>query len=145
MLNASYSYRAPQALVVPNGTAGWKTLGTIYNGVAGYMSWKDKQKQAKRINDAQDKYYDALIEYLNGKRESEPEKPVEVSVAEEVQETTPLEEQTNDYVGRSDVQNWIDDEKRKQSRAYKWGVLSHLPDAEKSANAYNALKLLGGV
>lgn len=95
MLNASYGYRAPQTLVVPNGTAGWKTLGTIYNGVAGYMSWKDKQKQAERINEAQDKYYDALTKYLKGERQSEPEKPVEVSVAEQVQET-PLETQTND-------------------------------------------------
>ena len=97
MLNASYGFRAPQALVVPNGTAGWKTLGTIYNGVAGYMSWKDKQKQAERINEAQDKYYDALTKYLNGERQSEPEKPVEVSVAEQAQET-PLETQTNDVL-----------------------------------------------
>ena len=93
MLNASYGYRAPSQLVVPNGTGGWKTLGTIYNGVAGYMSWKDKQKQAERINEAQDKYYDALTKYLNGERQSEPEKPVEVAVAEEAQ--TP---QTNDSV-----------------------------------------------
>ena len=96
-LNAQYGYRAPQALVVPNGTAGWKTIGTIYNGVAGYMSWKDKQRQADRINEAQDKYYDALTKYLNGERESKPEKPVEVSVAEQVQET-PLESQTNEAV-----------------------------------------------
>lgn len=102
MLNAQYSYRAPQALVVPNGTGGWKTLGTIYNGVAGYMSWKDKQKQAERINEAQDKYYDALTKYLNGDRQSVPEKPVEVSVAEQVQET-PLESQTNDAL--AEVQN----------------------------------------
>ena len=93
--NPTFSYRAPQALVVPNGTAGWKTIGTIYNGVAGYMSWKDKQRQADRINEAQDKYYDALTKYLNGERESKPEKPVEVSVAEQVQET-PLETQTNE-------------------------------------------------
>lgn len=102
MLNASYGYRAPQALVVPNGSAGWKTIGTIYNGVAGYMSWKDKQKQAERINEAQDKYYDALIKYLNGEKEKAPEKPVEVSVAEQVQET-PLETQTNDAL--AGVQN----------------------------------------
>ena len=102
MLNASYGYRAPQALVVPNGSAGWKTLGTIYNGVAGYMSWKDKQKQAERINEAQDKYYDALTKYLNGEKEKAPEKPVEVSVAEQVQET-PLETQTNDAL--AGVQN----------------------------------------
>ena len=102
MLNASYGYRAPQTLVVPNGSAGWKTLGTIYNGVAGYMSWKDKQKQAERINEAQDKYYDALTKYLNGEKEKAPEKPVEVSVAEQVQET-PLETQTNDAL--ADVQN----------------------------------------
>lgn len=93
MLNASYGYRAPQALVVPNGTGGWKTLGTIYNGVAGYMSWKDKQKQAERINEAQDKYYEALTKYLNGERQSEPEKPVEIAVAEEAQSP-----QTNDAV-----------------------------------------------
>lgn len=102
MLNASYGYRAPQALVVPNGSAGWKTIGTIYNGIAGYMSWKDKQKQAERINEAQDKYYDALTKYLNGEKEKAPEKPVEVSVAEQVQET-PLETQTNDAL--ADVQN----------------------------------------
>lgn len=68
--NPTFSYTPARQLIIPNtGTEGWKTLGTIYNGVAGYMSWKDKQKQAERLQKAQDDYYEILKSYLNKKEE----------------------------------------------------------------------------
>lgn len=71
MLNPTFSYTPARQLIIPNtGTEGWKTLGTIYNGIAGYMSWKDKQKQAERLQKAQDDYYEILKSYLNKKEEA---------------------------------------------------------------------------
>ena len=69
--NPTFSYTPARQLIIPNtGTEGWKTLGTIYNGIAGYMSWKDKQKQAERLQKAQDDYYEVLKSYLNKKEEA---------------------------------------------------------------------------
>ena len=69
--NPTFSYTPARQLIIPNnGTEGWKTLGTIYNGVAGYMSWKDKQKQAERLQKAQDDYSELLKSYLNKKEEA---------------------------------------------------------------------------
>ena len=69
--NPTFNYTPARQLIIPNnGTEGWKTLGTIYNGVAGYMSWKDKQKQAERLQKAQDDYYELLKSYLNKKEEA---------------------------------------------------------------------------
>lgn len=69
--NPTFSYTPARQLIIPNnGTEGWKTLGTIYNGVAGYMSWKDKKKQAERLQKAQDDYYEILKSYLNKKEEA---------------------------------------------------------------------------
>lgn len=71
MLNPTFSYTPARQLIIPNtGTEGWKTLGTIYNGIAGYMSWKDKKKQAERLQKAQDDYYEILKSYLNKKDEA---------------------------------------------------------------------------
>lgn len=69
--NPTFNYTPARQLIIPNtGTEGWKTLGTIYNGVAGYMSWKDKQKQAERLQKAQDDYFELLKSYLNKKEEA---------------------------------------------------------------------------
>ena len=69
--NPTFSYTPARQLIIPNtGTEGWKTLGTIYNGVAGYMSWKDKKKQAEKLQKAQDDYYETLKSYLNKKEEA---------------------------------------------------------------------------
>lgn len=69
--NPTFSYTPARQLIIPNnGTEGWKTLGTIYNGVAGYMSWRDKQKQAERLQKAQDDYFELLKSYLNKKEEA---------------------------------------------------------------------------
>lgn len=68
--NPTFSYTPARQLIIPNtGTEGFKTLGTIYNGIAGYMSWKDKKKQAERLQKAQDDYYETLKSYLNKKEE----------------------------------------------------------------------------
>ena len=69
--NPTFNYTPARQLIIPNnGTEGWKTLGTIYNGIAGYMSWKDKKKQAERLQKAQDDYYETLKSYLNKKEEA---------------------------------------------------------------------------
>lgn len=85
--NPTFSYTPARQLIIPNtGTEGWKTLGTIYNGIAGYMSWKDKNKQAERLQKAQDDYYETLKSYLNKKEE------VPVAVEEVPQYEVPQEE-----------------------------------------------------
>lgn len=69
--NPTFSYTPARQLIIPNtGTEGFKTLGTIYNGIAGYMSWKDKKKQAERLQKAQEDYYETLKSYLNKKEEA---------------------------------------------------------------------------
>ena len=69
--NPTFSYTPARQLIIPNtGTEGFKTLGTIYNGIAGYMSWKDKKKQAERLQKAQDDYYETLKSYLNKNEEA---------------------------------------------------------------------------
>lgn len=85
--NPTFNYTPARQLIIPsNGTEGFKTLGTIYNGIAGYMTWKDKKKQAERLQKAQDDYYETLKSYLN-KREEAP-----VAVEEVPQEEVPQEE-----------------------------------------------------
>lgn len=84
--NPTFSYTPARQLIIPNtGTEGWKTLGTIYNGVAGYMSWKDKKKQAEKLQKAQDDYYETLKSYLN-KNEEAPVDEEEVPQSEVPQE-----------------------------------------------------------
>lgn len=76
--NPTFNYTPARQLIIPNnGTEGWKTLGTIYNGIAGYMSWKDKKKQAERLQKAQDDYYETLKSYLNRNNEVPTEETVE--------------------------------------------------------------------
>lgn len=71
MLNPTFSYTPARQLIIPNtGNEGFKTLGTIYNGIAGYMSWKDKKKQAEMLQKAQDDYYETLKSYLNKNEEA---------------------------------------------------------------------------
>lgn len=69
--NPTFSYTPARQLIIPNtGTEGFKTLGTIYNGIAGYMSWKDKKKQAEKLQKSQDDYYETLKSYLNKNKEA---------------------------------------------------------------------------
>lgn len=85
--NPTFNYTPARQLIIPsNGTEGFKTLGTIYNGIAGYMTWKDKQKQAERLQKAQDDYYEILKSYLNKKEEAP------VAVEEAPQSEVPQEE-----------------------------------------------------
>ena len=85
--NPTFNYTPARQLIIPsNGTEGFKTLGTIYNGIAGYMTWKDKKKQAERLQKAQDDYYEKLKSYLNKKEEAP------VAVEEAPQSEVPQEE-----------------------------------------------------
>lgn len=65
MLNPQFNYRTPQALVVPQGNAGWQTIGTLWNGAAGLMTYLDAKKRAEKMDKAQNDYYEALKAYLN--------------------------------------------------------------------------------
>ena len=90
--NPTFNYTPARQLIIPNtGTEGFKTLGTIYNGIAGYMSWKDKKKQAERLQKAQDDYYETLKSYLN-KNEKAPVAVEEVPQYEVPQYEVPQEE-----------------------------------------------------
>ena len=90
--NPTFSYTPARQLIIPNnGTEGLKTLGAIYNGVAGFMSWKDKHKQAERLQKAQDDYYEILKSYLN-KKEEAPVASEEVPQYEVPQYEVPQEE-----------------------------------------------------
>ena len=86
--NPTFNYTPARQLIIPNtGTEGFKTLGTIYNGIAGYMTWKDKKKQAERLQKAQDDYYEKLKSYLNKKEEAPvavEEVPQEEGIPEEI-------------------------------------------------------------
>lgn len=85
--NPTFNYTPARQLIIPsNGTEGFKTLGTIYNGIAGYMTWKDKKKQAERLQKAQDDYYETLKSYLNRNEEAP------VAVEEAPQSEVPQEE-----------------------------------------------------
>ena len=48
------------------------------------MSWKDKKKQAERLQKAQDDYYETLKSYLNRNNEVPTEETVEEVIQEEV-------------------------------------------------------------
>ena len=84
MFNPTFTTYQPQQLIVPNkGNEGWQTLGTGVKVAGGLMSWLDKKKQAQRLQDAQDKWYDALTSYLNSQNESDKEVIEEEPVEEE--------------------------------------------------------------
>lgn len=84
MFNPTFTTYQPQQLIVPNkGNEGWKTIGTGMKVAGGLMSWLDKKKQAQRLQDAQDKWYDALTSYLNSQNESDKEVIEEEPVEEE--------------------------------------------------------------
>ena len=85
--NPTFNYTPARQLIIPNtGTEGFKTLGAIYNGIAGYMTWKDKKKQAERLQKAQDDYYETLKSYLNRNEEAP------VAVEEATQSEVPQSE-----------------------------------------------------
>ena len=146
MLNAQYGFRAPQNLVVPNGTGGWKTVGTLMNGVAGYMTWKDKQKQAEKMQAAQDNYYNALMKYLEGNKAPANDNVV---VDEQVIKSDKTPVNTNDYEGRDEIKSWIDNELAQQQGPVDYDALLKRMGGAEGANLFlqgynSAIPLLGG-
>lgn len=84
MFNPTFTTYQPQQLIVPNkGNEGWQNIGAGVKVAGGLMSWLDKKKQAQRLQDAQDKWYDALTSYLNSQNESDKEVSEEEPVEEE--------------------------------------------------------------
>lgn len=84
MFNPTFTTYQPQQLIVPNkGNEGWQNIGAGVKVAGGLMSWLDKKKQAQRLQDAQDKWYDALTSYLNSQNESDKEDIEEEPVEEE--------------------------------------------------------------
>ena len=141
--NPTFNYTPARQLILPsNGTEGWKTLGTIYNGVAGYMSWKDKQKQAERMQKAQDDYYELLKSYLNRNEEA----PVEEPVVEE----TVVEEPTYTFTPTLPTRASNDEERmalenRMAKQASEDEALDNYKRAYAAAQKRNAGGLIGGM
>lgn len=70
MLNASYDFRRnPKELLVSpeSSSAGWKNLGAGLKVAGGVLSWKAANDRAKKLNKAQEDFYDALNTYLQNK------------------------------------------------------------------------------
>jgi hypothetical protein len=141
--NPTFNYTPARQLILPsNGTEGWKTLGTIYNGVAGYMSWKDKQKQAERMQKAQDDYYELLKSYLNRNEEA----PVEAPVVEE----EPVEEPTYTFTPTLPTRASNDEERmalenRMAKQASEDEALDNYQKALAAAKLRSAAGLIGGM
>lgn len=141
--NPTFNYTPARQLILPsNGTEGWKTLGTIYNGVAGYMSWKDKQKQAERMQKAQDDYYELLKSYLNRNEEA----PVEEPVVEE----EPVEEPTYTFTPTLPTRASNDEERmalenRMAKQASEDEALDNYQKALAAAKLRSAAGLIGGM
>lgn len=131
--NPTFSYTPARQLIIPNtGTEGFKTLGTIYNGVAGYMSWKDKQKQAERLQKAQDDYYEVLKSYLNKKEEAP------VAVEEVPQSEVPQEEVLMNAATKQAVQTGGD----AADYAYRMALAKRRQEEDQRHNLAKAL--IGG-
>lgn len=99
MLNPQFNYRAPQALVVPQGNAGWQTIGTLWNGAAGLMTYLDAKKRAEKMDKAQNDYYEALKAYLNKDNDSAATEttPAATTVTETISNTTEPENNAETY------------------------------------------------
>ena len=131
--NPTFSYTPARQLIIPNtGTEGFKTLGTIYNGIAGYMSWKDKKKQAERLQKAQDDYYEVLKSYLNKKEEAP------VAVEEVPQSEVPQEEVLMNMATRQAAQTGGD----AADYAYRMALAKRRQEEDQRHNLAKAL--IGG-
>lgn len=99
MLNPQFNYRAPQALVVPQGNAGWQTIGTLWNGAAGLMTYLDAKKRAEKMDKAQNDYYEALKAYLNKDNDSAATEttPAATTAPETISNTTEPENNAETY------------------------------------------------
>ena len=99
MLNPQFNYRAPQALVVPKGDAGWQTIGTLWNGTAGIMTYRDAKKRAEKMDKAQNDYYEALKAYLNKDNDSADTEttPAATTAPETISNTTAPENNAETY------------------------------------------------
>ena len=99
MLNPQFNYRAPQALVVPKGDAGWQTIGTLWNGAAGLMTYLDAKKRAEKMDKAQNDYYEALKAYLNKDNDSADTEttPAATTAPETISNTTAPENNAETY------------------------------------------------
>lgn len=141
--NPTFNYTPARQLIIPNtGTEGWKTLGTIYNGVAGYMSWKDKQKQSERMQKAQDDYYELLKSYLNRNEEA--------PVAEQVVEEDVVEEPAYTFTPTLPTRASTDEEKmalanRMAKQASEDEALDNYHKALAGAKLRSAAGLIGGM
>lgn len=136
--NPTFSYTPARQLIIPsNGTEGFKTLGTIYNGIAGYMSWKDKQKQAERLQKAQDDYYEILKSYLN-KNEEAPVAVEEVPQSEVPQSEVSPEEVLMNTATKQAVQTGGD----AADYAYRMALAKRRQEEDQRNNLAKAL--IGG-
>lgn len=140
MLNANYDYdrNAARNLIYPTGTEGWKTVGTLYNGLAGYLSWKDAKDRAARLDKAQNDYYDLLKSYLNK----------DTQVTEDTD--TPEEEPTYNFTPSLPTRASYDEERqalanRMAKQKSEEEALDNYKRALAAAQQRNAGGLIGGM
>ena len=106
------------------------------------MSWKDKQKQAERMQKAQDDYYELLKSYLNRNEEA----PVEEPVVEE----EPVEEPTYTFTPTLPTRASNDEERmalanRMSKQASEDEALDNYQKALAAAKLRSAAGLIGGM
>lgn len=142
MLNANYDYDRNTArnLVYPTGTEGWKTVGTLYNGLAGYLSWKDAKERAARLDKAQNDYFDLLKSYLG--RDTQ----VTADTDTPVEETEP----TYNFTPTLPTRASYDEERqalanRMAKQASEYEALDNYHKALAAAQKRNAGGLIGGM
>jgi hypothetical protein len=73
MFNPTFTTYQPQQLIIPNkGNEGWKTIGTGMKIAGGLGSWLDSRDRAKRMNEAQENWYNTLSDYIDNANPKAP-------------------------------------------------------------------------
>ena len=72
--NPNFTPYQPQTLIVPNakGAGGWRNIGAGLKIAGGIGSWLDAKDRAKRINEAQENWYNTLSDYIDNANTKAP-------------------------------------------------------------------------
>lgn len=72
--NPNFTPYQPQTLIVPNanGSGGWRNIGAGLKIAGGIGSWLDAKDRAKRMNEAQENWYNTLSDYIDNANPKAP-------------------------------------------------------------------------
>lgn len=72
--NPNFTPYQPQTLIVPNanGAGGWRNIGAGLKIAGGIGSWLDAKDRAKRMNEAQENWYNTLSDYIDNANPKAP-------------------------------------------------------------------------